>query len=65
MEPNKWDGWSRASLETELANRIYAAAEMIEELERAGRVFGNGHQARQKIAAYAENELKERWKNEE
>jgi hypothetical protein len=52
-----------AALEVELSNRVYEASLLIERLENAGRVFGNGHHAAQKIAEFASNDLKSRWKS--
>ena len=50
--------------QNELSNEVYAAAGIIELLEGQGKVRGNGHHIRQNIAAYAENLLKERWREE-
>lgn len=46
----------------QLGNQIYAAAALIEKLEQAGKVSGNGHHARQKIAQFAGEDLAKRWK---
>jgi hypothetical protein len=47
--------------QTELSNRVYEAARLLEELEYAGKVFGNGHHMRQQLCAAAEALLAERW----
>ena len=47
----------------ELSNAVYKAALCIERFECEGLVFGNGHHAAQKIAAYAVGDLARRWKN--
>lgn len=48
---------------TELSNRIYDTARIIELLGGKGKVRGNGHHIRQNIAAYAENLLEEKWRD--
>ena len=45
----------------ELSRRVYEAAILFERLEGAGKVFGNGHHAAQKLAAFAVDDLKARW----
>lgn len=45
-----------------LSQRVYEAALFIEQLEDAGKVYGNGHHAAQQIAEEAVNNLKSRWK---
>jgi hypothetical protein len=44
-----------------LSNRVYDATRIVEELEYAGRVRGNGHHLRQEIAAFAVKLLREQW----
>lgn len=44
-----------------LRTRIYDAADIIEVMERKGKVRGNGHHARQKLAEQAVQMLRERW----
>ena len=44
-----------------LGNLVYEAASLVEKLEQAGRVLGNGHHARQKIAQFAKDDLARRW----
>ena len=50
-----------AEAEAQLGNLIYAAAKVVESLQYAGKVRGNGHHARQKIAQLAVDELRSRW----
>lgn len=45
----------------ELSAAVYQAAQLVEQLEGAGKVIGNGHHARQKIASLAVEDLKARW----
>lgn len=47
--------------EAELSNAVYAATSLLERLEGVGRLVGNGHHARQKIAQMAVEELRSRW----
>lgn len=44
----------------EIENAVYEASSLLERLEGVGRLLGNGHHARQNVAAFAANELKER-----
>ncbi len=53
---------SDAEIERQLYSDIYEASQLIEKMEGLGRIFGNGHHARQKIAENAVEELKSRWK---
>lgn len=55
---------SLAEAETLLANHIYAEGSFIEVLEGRGKVWGNGHHARQYLASYARHILRSRWKDE-
>lgn len=48
-----------------IEQRVYDATALIENLENAGKVFGNGHHARQNLARMAKSELTTRWKNKE
>lgn len=50
------------SVKNELECKVYEATKILEELEREGLVFGNGHHMRQAIAAEAVEMLKLRWK---
>ena len=50
--------------ENDISQAIYAATELLEHLEGAGLVRGNGHHMRQKIAEQAVLLLRERWVNE-
>ena len=47
----------------EIGAAVYRATYLIEALESVGKVRGNGHQARQVVAAYAGEELRQRWKD--
>lgn len=51
--------WREA--EAELSNLVYSATFLIERLEYAGKVRGNGHHVRQEIVEFATEKLKERW----
>jgi len=46
---------------TYIINSVYENTALIELLEDAGKIRGNGHCIRQNIAAYAEKIIKERW----
>jgi hypothetical protein len=48
--------------EVELSNLVYEATALIERLEGAGLVWGNGHHHRQRVAEFATNLLKESWR---
>ena len=50
--------------QAKLQERVYAATKLIEELEAAGSIPSNGHQARLNIAEFAKLHLKEHWKDE-
>lgn len=54
-----------ATAETEISNAVYEATYLLERLENAGKVRGNGHHARQAVALYATQEMRTRWTNEE
>lgn len=45
----------------EVERRVYDALGIFEELEIAGRIIGNGHHARQKLASAAAQDLRSRW----
>lgn len=47
--------------EADLSNAVYAATELLERLEGAGLLSGNGHHARQSLAEHAVQELRRRW----
>jgi hypothetical protein len=59
--PNDIKQMSLKDAQVEISNKIYEATRLIEELEYAGKVSGNGHHARQKIAKFATDDLAERW----
>jgi acetoin utilization deacetylase AcuC-like enzyme len=46
----------------EISKAVYAATAIMEKLEAAGHLKGNGHHARQKLATAAAEDLKSRWK---
>ncbi len=50
-----------AEAKAELSNAIYRAGAIIEDLEHAGKVHGNGHHARQHLCEAATKELESRW----
>lgn len=50
-----------ADAETELRNRIYEATNFLSGLEAAGKISGNSHHARQKMAELAVAALRSRW----
>jgi hypothetical protein len=50
-----------ATAETEVSNAVYAATNLIERLENAGKLRGNGHHARQACAVFATQEVRARW----
>lgn len=61
---NNWlKNASNEELEIELNNNVYLACQLIEKLENAGRIIGNGHHIRQNIAKFAQDTLKSRWKD--
>jgi hypothetical protein len=45
----------------DLSNAVYKATEILERLERAGLLRGNGHHLRQKVTEFATTLLRERW----
>ena len=53
---------SKNQLEAELSNRVYAAALLLEQMEHAGLIFGNGHHKAQRIAKCAVEEMRTSWK---
>jgi hypothetical protein len=64
MEKAELKALTLEQAEAELSNRVYAAALFIEELEGAGKVFGNGHHAAQQVAQAAVNNLRHRWRKD-
>lgn len=44
-----------------VSNQVYAATALLEQLEAAGLLSGNGHHVRQKIAQVAADEVNARW----
>lgn len=61
MPDEKLQNMTLQDAEAELSKRVYAATRLIEELEFAGHVRGNGHHIRQEIAAFAVKLLREQW----
>lgn len=60
------DFLEKMDLETakaEISNKIYDASILFEQLEYRGKVYGNGHHIRQKIATYASKLMEERWQD--
>jgi hypothetical protein len=53
-----------ATAETEVSNAVYEATRLIESLEHAGKLRGNGHHARQACAVFATQEIRARWNDE-
>jgi hypothetical protein len=47
---------------SQITNRVYTASLLFEQLEHRGAVSGNGHHAAQQVAAFAEKEMRERWR---
>jgi hypothetical protein len=48
---------------TAISNAVYEATMLLEQLEHAGKVGGNGHHLRQYVAEFAENIIIERWRD--
>lgn len=51
----------KGALAAELSNRVYAAALLLEQMEHAGRIGGNGHHKAQHVAKAAEDEMTRAW----
>lgn len=45
----------------EIERKVYEATRLLEELERAGKIRGNGHHMRQRLSGYAKTLVKDRW----
>jgi hypothetical protein len=45
----------------QISNAVYAATSLVERLEHAGLLHGNGHHIRQELAAHAATVVAERW----
>ena len=52
----------RESAVNEIENIIYTATSLIERLEGAGKIYGNGHHIRQRIAGFAVQQIEKNWK---
>ena len=63
MKDLDYETMTLADAETELSNRVYAAASLLERLEGAGKIDGNGHHAAQAVAKAAVEELRSRWRS--
>lgn len=46
---------------SDLSKAVYAATDIIERLEGAGLIAGNGHHLRQELARHAVDVLEKRW----
>ena len=54
-----------ATAKVEVSNAVYEATRLIEDLEHTGKVLGNGHHIRQRIAQFAVDELTRSWAGED
>ena len=61
MSREELEKMTLAEAQRQLSNSVYAAALIVEKLETAGKIAGNGHHARQKIAQFAVDDLAKRW----
>lgn len=52
---------TKAELEAELSNRVYAVAVLFERMEHAGKINGNGHHKAQRLSEAAVAELNRSW----
>jgi len=52
---------TREAAESLITTHVYEATALLEQLEAAGLISGNGHHARQKLAQLAALEIRERW----
>lgn len=64
LDPNKLGDLDLEHAESALSNIVYEATQLVEKLEMAGLVRGNGHHIRQNIARFAMEELRKHWKPE-
>jgi 20S proteasome alpha/beta subunit len=46
-----------------IENAVYDTCHLFERLEGVNKVYGNGHHMMQKVAEFAGNLMKERWKD--
>jgi len=53
----------RQTAEFAVAYAVYDATRLIEQLEREGKISGNGHHLRQQLAAAARAVVDDRWKS--
>lgn len=56
---------SREEAKAHVRNTVYEATDLIERLQRAGKIYGNGHHIRQELAELAKAKLGEIWKGGE
>ncbi len=61
ITPGAAGATDREAASAELGSAVYAAAILLERLEDAGKVRGNGHHMAQSVAAFATGLLAERW----
>lgn len=47
---------------TEISNKVYEVTRLFESLETKGKILGNGHHIRQRIAVVAAQEMVRAWK---
>lgn len=47
--------------EAEISRSVYKATELLERLEIAGFLVGNGHHMRQAVAKFATDMIRDRW----
>lgn len=48
----------------EISNVVYEASHLFERLEGKGKVIGNGHHMMQKVSKFAEDLMRDRFKDE-
>ncbi len=57
----KLKAMSLKDAQLQIERKVYEATRLLEELERAGKIRGNGHHMRQRLAGYAKTLVKDRW----
>ncbi|MBK8132621.1 MAG: hypothetical protein IPK48_07860 [Gammaproteobacteria bacterium] len=63
MDSEKLREMTLSDAENAISKSVYAATRMVEELEYAGRIRGNGHHLRQEISEFAVKLMRERWED--
>lgn len=63
MDSEKLREMTLSDAENAISKSVYAATQLIEQLEYAGRIRGNGHHLRQEIAEFAVKLMRERWED--